>query len=108
MSETRSDFYFKSSLKAFRLDWLDRAEPSLLRPDESVVPYRAIPKLSNFHSERAVMTGNKYSVMKRVVLAAALLAGMSGVAGADDSSMSRLGGESYPNFDQPTNNASAD
>jgi len=54
------------------------------------------------------MTGNRYSVMNRVVLAAALLAAMSGVAGADDSSMSRFGGESYADFNQPRSNASAD
>lgn len=54
------------------------------------------------------MTRNKYSVMKRVVLAAAVVAGMFGVARADDSSMSRFGGESYADFNQPTSNASAD
>jgi hypothetical protein len=54
------------------------------------------------------MTGHMHSVMKRVVLATALLAGMSSVACADDSSMSRFGGESYADFNQPTGNASAD
>jgi hypothetical protein len=54
------------------------------------------------------MTGNKHSVMKRVGLAAALLAGMCAVARADDSSMSRFGGESYADFNQPASNASAD
>ena len=54
------------------------------------------------------MTGNKYLVMTRAVLAAAILGGMSGVAGAQENSMSRLGGESYVSFDQPTSNAPAD
>jgi hypothetical protein len=49
------------------------------------------------------MTDNEYSAMKGVVLA-----GMSIVARADDSSMSRFGGESYEYFSQPTSNASAD
>src|SRR5438552_10973609 len=43
----------------------------------------------------AVMTRNKYLVMMRSVLATAILGGMSAVAGADDSSMSRLTGDSY-------------
>ena len=54
------------------------------------------------------MTGNEYAVTKSVVLAATLLAGMSGVTRADDSSMSRFGGESYAYFNQPTGNALAD
>ena len=54
------------------------------------------------------MTGNKHSVMKRVVLAAALLAGMSGVAAAQENSMSRFGGESSANINKPTSNAAAD
>ena len=52
------------------------------------------------------MTVNKHSV--RVVLAAALLAGMSGLAGAQENSMSRFGGESSAYFNQPTSDASAD
>src|SRR5258708_13368900 len=56
----------------------------------------------------AVMTDNKYAVTKSVVLAATLVAGMSGVTRADDSSMSRFGGESYAYFNQPTGNALAD
>jgi len=54
------------------------------------------------------MTDNKYAVTKSVVLAATLVAGMSGVTRADDSSMSRFGGESYAYFNQPTGNALAD
>jgi hypothetical protein len=44
----------------------------------------------------------------RPILAAAILGGMSGVAGADDSSMSRLTGDSYAYFDAPRSNAPAD
>jgi hypothetical protein len=44
----------------------------------------------------------------RVVLAAAILGGMSGVADANDSSMSRLTGDSYAYFNAPRSNAPAD
>jgi hypothetical protein len=54
------------------------------------------------------MTGNKYVVMMRAVLVAAILAGMSGVAGAQENSMSRFGGESSAYFNQPTSKAPAD
>lgn len=43
------------------------------------------------------MRGNEYSLMKRVVFAAALAAGVSGIANAadySDNSMSRLGDDS--------------
>ena len=40
----------------------------------------------------------KRSVMKSVVVAVALVAGVAGVARADDSSMSRFGGDSYAYF----------
>jgi hypothetical protein len=44
--------------------------------------------------------------MKRVLLATALAAGASGVASADDSSMSRVGGDSYGYFNgQPIDNS---
>jgi hypothetical protein len=49
---------------------------------------------------------NKVSMMKSLVLAVALAAGISGVARADDSSMSRFGGDSYAYFNtQPVDNA---
>ena len=51
---------------------------------------------------------SKLSVVKSLVVAAALAAGASGMARADDSSMSRFGGESYADFNQPTSNGSAD
>ena len=51
---------------------------------------------------------SKVSLMKSVVVAVALAAGVSGMARADDSSMSRFGGESYADFNQPTSNGSAD
>lgn len=54
------------------------------------------------------MTRNKYLVMMRAVLAAALLAGISGGAGAQENSMSRFGGDSSVYFNQPTSNAPAD
>lgn len=47
------------------------------------------------------MTSNRYSGMKRIVLAVALAAGVSGVANAQfysDNSISRLGGDSYAYF----------
>jgi len=54
------------------------------------------------------MIGNKYLVMTRAVLAAAILGGMSGVADADDSSMSRLTGDSYVYFNATRSDASVD
>ncbi len=54
------------------------------------------------------MTRNKYLVMMRAVLAAAILGGMSAVAGADDSSMSRLTGDSYVYFNATRSDASVD
>jgi len=54
------------------------------------------------------MTGNKYLAMMRAVLAAAILGGMSGVAGADDSSMTRLTGDSYVYFNANRSDASVD
>jgi hypothetical protein len=50
----------------------------------------------------------KFLIVKSLVVAAALAAGTSGMARADDSSMSRFGGESYADFNQPTSNGSAD
>jgi hypothetical protein len=41
---------------------------------------------------------SKWSVMKSVVVAVALVAGVAGVARADDSSMSRFGGDGYAYF----------
>jgi hypothetical protein len=51
---------------------------------------------------------SKFSIVKSLMVAAALAAGASGMARADDSSMSRFGGESYADFNRPTSNASAD
>ena len=47
---------------------------------------------------------SKFSIVKRLVVAAALAAGASGMARADDSSMGRFGGDSYAYF----NNAVVD
>lgn len=41
---------------------------------------------------------SKFSLVKSVSLAAALAAGISGIAHADDSSMARFGGDSYAYF----------
>jgi hypothetical protein len=54
------------------------------------------------------MTSSKYSKVKNVVLAAAILAGVTGVARAQENSMSRFGGEPSVYLNQPTRNASAD
>lgn len=43
---------------------------------------------------------NKISMVKSVVVAVVLAAGVSGIAHADDSSMSRFGGNSYAYFHQ--------
>ena len=49
---------------------------------------------------------SKFSIVKSVVVAAALAAGVSAIARADDSSMGRFGGDSYTYFDSaPVNNA---
>ena len=47
---------------------------------------------------------SKFSLVKSIALTAALVAGVSGMARADDSSMSRFGGDSYAYF----NNAVVD
>ena len=47
---------------------------------------------------------SKVSMMKSIVVAVALAAGVAGMARADDSSMSRFGGDSYAYF----NNAVVD
>jgi hypothetical protein len=41
---------------------------------------------------------SKFSLMKSIAVTAALVAGVSGVARADDSSMARFGGDSYAYF----------
>ena len=46
------------------------------------------------------MSRKQYSLSKQLVVAAALALGTSGVALADDSSMSRFGGDSYAYFNQ--------
>jgi hypothetical protein len=47
------------------------------------------------------MSRKPYSMSKQLVVATALALGASGVALADDSSMSRFGGDSYGYFNQP-------
>ncbi len=47
------------------------------------------------------MSRKQYSLSKQLVVATALALGTSGVALADDSSMSRFGGDSYAYFNQP-------
>lgn len=58
------------------------------------------------------MTSNKYRVMKKVVVAAALAGGVSCVASAgdyhSDNSDSRLGGDSYVYFNAARSNVSVD
>jgi len=41
---------------------------------------------------------SRFSAMKSIVVTAALVAGVSGIARADDSSMARFGGDSYAYF----------
>jgi hypothetical protein len=54
------------------------------------------------------MSRKSYALSKQVVMAAALALGASSVALADDSSMSRFGGDSYAYFNQPAlHNAAA-
>jgi hypothetical protein len=52
---------------------------------------------------------SKVSMIKAIVVAVALAAGVSGIARADDSSMSRFGGDSYAYFNsiKPNNAPSA-
>ena len=52
------------------------------------------------------MASSKYSKVENVVLAAAILGGMSGVAVACDSSMSRPTGDSYAYFNATRRDAS--
>ena len=47
------------------------------------------------------MSRKQYSQSKQLVVAAALALGASGVALADDNSMSRFGGDSYAYFNRP-------
>jgi hypothetical protein len=47
------------------------------------------------------MSRKTYSLNKQLLVATALAIGASGVALADDSSMSRFGGDSYAYFNQP-------
>jgi hypothetical protein len=54
------------------------------------------------------MPRNKYLVMMRAILPAAISGGMSGVAGAQENSVSRFSGESSVYFNQPTSKAPAD
>jgi hypothetical protein len=52
-------------------------------------------------SKEQAMSRKPYSLGKQLVVATALALGTSGVALADDSSMSRFGGDSYAYFNQP-------
>ena len=57
---------------------------------------------------KGAVMNSKVSMMKSMVVAVALAAGVSGIARADDSSMNRFGGDSYAyfNMDKPVvNNA---
>jgi hypothetical protein len=45
-------------------------------------------------------TTRRFSVPKSIVVAAVLVAGASGVAYADDNSISRFGGDGYTNFNE--------
>ena len=53
------------------------------------------------------MSRKQYSLSKQLVVTAALALGASGGALADDSSMSRFGGESYVYFSQPVRDNTA-
>jgi hypothetical protein len=57
-------------------------------------------QLQHLPKEQA-MSRQQYSLSKQLVVATTLALGASGVALADDSSMSRLGGDSYAYFNQP-------
>jgi hypothetical protein len=50
------------------------------------------------------MSRKQYLQSKQLVVVAALALGASGVALADDNSMSRFGGDSYTSFNQPMPN----
>ena len=53
------------------------------------------------------MSRKPYSLSKQLVVATALALGTSGVVLADDSSMSRFGGDSYAYFNQPVSRNAA-
>jgi hypothetical protein len=53
------------------------------------------------------MSRKPYSLSKQLVVATALALGTSGIALADDSSMSRFGGDSYAYFNQPVSRNAA-
>ena len=53
------------------------------------------------------MTSNRYSSTTKLIVAALLAAGLTGIASADDSSMGRFGGDSYAYFDTQTIDKSA-
>ncbi len=53
------------------------------------------------------MTSNRYSSPTKLIVAALLAAGLTGIASADDSSMGRIGGDSYAYFDTQTIDKSA-
>jgi hypothetical protein len=53
---------------------------------------------SHFNFHKGTVMNSKVSMIKSMVVAVALAAGVSGLARADDSSMSRFGGDSYAYF----------
>jgi hypothetical protein len=53
------------------------------------------------------MTSNRYSSTTKLIVAALLAAGLTGIASADDSSMGRFGGDSNAYFDTQTFDKSA-
>jgi hypothetical protein len=53
------------------------------------------------------MTSNRYSSTTKLIVAALLAAGLTGIASADDCSMGRFGGDSFAYFDTQTIDKSA-
>src|SRR5258708_22873924 len=56
---------------------------------------------------KRIMTSNRYSLTTKLIVAALLAAGLTGIASADDSSMGRFGGDSSAYFDTQTIDKSA-
>jgi len=54
------------------------------------------------------MASNRYSSTTKLIVAALLAAGLTGIASADDSSIGRFGGDSYAYFNQPVSRTAAD
>jgi hypothetical protein len=51
-----------------------------------------------FHSDKGAIMNSKFSLVRSIALTAALVAGVSGMARADDNDMTRLGGDGYRYF----------